>query len=250
MRRTRAIIVLIVMMLLGSAGVVLANMPDLQISEVRISGNSAIAKSQLENAVSLVLSDTYFGIIPKKSSLFLPRTSIATAVSSLSHRIKEVSVDRTGLTTLEIRVIEREPVALWCGPTTIDCYFIDEAGVIFARAPEYSGSFYRRFAGRDGEGEVLGTTYLPEEKFRDLGFFLDALHTRGLESETVSLDTNDYKITLTGGTYVLIKRADPFSTALETIETILSSDEFNDRGIDGVEYLDLRFGNKIFFKRM
>ncbi len=142
LRRRRVFIALIFLSLLIIGGVLyVLQQNELRITRVQIFG----ADQSLSDIALAAMQGTYLGVIPRDSTFFFPASRIRTDIIALHPDIAAVSIFRSGLTGLSIRINDRAPIALWCGltPTFIAstteahgsseyCYVFDASGFIFA----------------------------------------------------------------------------------------------------------------------
>jgi len=102
-------------------------------------------------------------------------------------------------TEVEVEVVEEKGVTL--------CYFLDEKGIVYTEAPHFTGNVYFRFFGALHEGDPVGQSFLPENKFRELTFFLASLRESDIHSvELVLRDDSDYELYLESGVRILFPR--------------------------------------------
>ena len=248
--RRRARIALVILLLLLLAGIVYElNQPTLRISEVTVYGaNEAFADIATE-----AMRGSYFGLIPRDSTLFFPASSIRTEVIASYPDIAAVSLFRNGLIGLTIKVNNRVAIARWCGLAPSEgveeyCYVFDASGFIFAAfatSTETVNSF-RLYAPPAGDTlEPLRATLADAEKLPaafDLARKFTTLGSPALMIVLKGDEVNDYLESGTRVTYVLGNE--------ENAYTALSSSKESLNFADGsLEYVDLRFDGKVYLKR-
>ena len=160
-----------------------------------------------------------------------------------------------GKTTLVIKVTEERGTALWCGQSqesfdiTKQCYFTDTKGKIIDLAPYYSGNVYLRFFGGNISDVVtspLGKSFVNEKDFHDFMLFSQKISGLGREDNTFLLDL-DGKNTAK----ISFKNSDNFETLFSNLQTAMSQKALSDqvsKNISGLQYFDLRFKNKVYYK--
>lgn len=235
----------------GGSFLFLFRQKDFLVSRIVIEGNAAVAAADISAIADRILDGSYFGVIPKRAVLFYPRENIEKAISTIPW-ISSARVGLDGVTTIKIRVNERAPLYIWCAAyLTQSCYFMDAAGIAFAAAPEYSNNVFMRFYGPlEGNGSVPGK-YLPEARFKELIRFIDTLNGISETVVTVVKRENDFELTLTKGGHILLPASFSTDAALSNLTAALAADPLkakfkSSRGT--LDYFDLRFGNKVFFK--
>jgi hypothetical protein len=149
---------------------------------------------------------------------------------------------------LHITVDEYIPYALWCHEHhESDCLFVDNNGVAFAPAPDLEGgSLYRFF--------TLGTVPTIQSVLREgqtltqVVTIAESLETNFLLPVTkIELDAvGDVFFRVVGGGEIKTTLSQTATTTLENLALVLSADEFSAIAPGTFQYIDLRFGNKVF----
>ncbi len=219
----------------------------LTIRTVTVSGGETIDHEEVKTAVDMVLDGLYAGFIPRRFAWLYPETEVFAAVEAIP-RVKAPIVDRQNGTTLAITFDEYIPHALWCKDRESDeCYFIDDNGYSFVRAPSLKGGAYPRFHTIGTEAKER-TTMLPVDHLRSIEKLRETL-SRELELPIAFVETDivrDVFFSVAGGGEIKATlRMSPEET-LSNLSAILNSPEFSDITPGSFQYIDLRFGNKVF----
>ena len=234
----------------------LSEREEVTVREIVIRGNSVVSEEELRGAVSAALEGTYLFLFPKRNVLWYPRGGVEAAALSAFPRLKTADVVTDDLQKIVLTVEERVPQGLWCGdeyksPSGGDrCYFLDDEGFIYADAPEFSGNVFFRYFGTLPMGDpVIGQQFLEPQEFERLAFFRNALREVRIETEALSLvDDIDIELYLESGGKVVFDRDQSLSEVLDTIQAVFSSEAFKRQDLLSLDYVDLRFGNKVFYK--
>lgn len=232
--------------------VLFVRLPYFNIQSVNVQGAEAVSVAEIENIASANLSGSYFYFIPKTNILFYPKQEIAAAVSEAFPRIKNISLGRNQMTALSISVGERVAHALWCLPDNSKCYFIDDSNYIFATAPTYSNTpfikYYGGVATSTDKSWPIGSLFVSPAPVSDIETFMTALKGIGINAVSVQVDSNgDLELTEAKGQTVLVS-ASNFDQTLQNIELVLKQRAVAKATTTDFEYIDARFGNKVFFK--
>ncbi len=218
------------------------------ITNVHVEGHKVLQESDVRAIAQKELTGSYAYLIPKASAFFYAKKSIENALLTTHKRIKNVSIQRSSLTSISIRITEREPVALWCTDDEVTCYFMDAAGYIFAESPTYSGSVYVLFKKGMMPETVVGSQYMPEDEFSLISFFIAQLERLSLVTRSFEATADEYVLHLTGGGRILFVRGGNLDKVLLALETTLLSESFKRHELTDLDYLDLRFSNKAVVK--
>lgn len=219
-------------------------LPGLTIATVDAVGGITIEPDGVVAHVNDELAGTYYRLVPKRFVYLYPHDAIQARLATIP-RMQDVQVDRTGR-VLTIRYTEFEPFALWCTDQVEDCVFIDQTGYGFASAPSLRGGAFVRYLNAEQAPEV-GTIGVPDSVLRTATGFIDtAAVSFGFRPFVVWFDDRDIVYRLGGGGEIRTSREDSVAQVLTNVETILDSPEFNHLAPGAFEYIDLRFGNKVF----
>jgi len=239
------ILSLLVVLLLGGliAG---THVSAIQITDVVVEGNGVTAKSALSASVSEALEGMYFPYIPKSNVFLYPKDTIQAKVLAEFPRLESLSFERLDTHTLSVHFKEYNAEALYCREA---CYFLNNEGYIFAEAPEFSGTLLVRFTGGSVIGEPVGKQFVSASEFKKLLQFIAGVAVEGFDIETIALlPEGDAKATVKEGTAILFSRIVSVPVTLENLQAALSSEALVG-GLSDVDYIDLRFGNRVYFKK-
>ena len=242
-----------------AALVAVARIPAITIDTVEVSGASALSAEALRAFAAGELSGAYFFLLPKSNALLFPRRAIASGMLLAFPSLAAVDVSLDGFRSLQVTVAERAPAALWCGSAELapshqggGCYFLDKSGFIFSKSPDFVGDVFLRFYGSVGATTTspVGTKPLPPKMFETLMLFLSSLSDLTLTPVAVSVSgEGDVALYLQGGGKILfLSGSENFIEVRDNLESVLLSDEFREKSLEQLEYIDLRFGNKVYFK--
>lgn len=252
----------------------LSRLDSLNIAEIQITGNKIVDSAVLKGAVGEQIAGKYLWLFPKTNTLIYPQSAIKNGLQDKFKRIGDINLSIKNNTVLEVSIIEREAKYTWCGvdsPETASgaeistgnqkCYFLDEDGYAFDEAPYFSGNVYFKFYGLPAQaGSVenpLGS-YFSKQNFKELISFKDTLVAMGLKPMALYVTNNgDMEIFLsrenTNGTMpkIIFKGDADFKNIAENLQAALHTEPLQSKfknNYSALEYIDLRFENKVFDK--
>jgi hypothetical protein len=247
----------LVLVVLWGGIVAISRMNQFQIKNVIISGNTVTDGAAVEDLVRSELKDTYLGMFPKANSFLFPKKNIKFVVLSEFPRIEQVEVSRTDLSTISVTVSERKPKALWCegvtpfltGQSISDCYFLDGNGLIFSRAPDFSRNVFVRYMGNISTTTTIGGVY-GGGHFSEYTFFIQSLLVEHVTvTDMITLPNGNRELYLSSGVKILFDNRQDLSVVLANIKLLIEKDDLGLlSATPKFEYVDLRYGNKIFYK--
>lgn len=230
----------------------------------------------IERATKETLVGTHLFILPKNSIFFIPEREIRAHILETFPAVQAVSISATGLTSLKIGATIRASSFTWCGESVElpapTCYEADAEGLVFRETviPEPTASttasssatttngLFAKKAEPSSESSLL--VYGPLEG-AEMGpirshvtyasalpgalKFIKGMRTLGADIRSVTLRDDEIDLHTRAGTritYVIGEEGQAAILASTAFPTI----NVNDGSID---YVDLRFDNKVYLKR-
>lgn len=239
-----AIAASIVLLLIGACAA--TYVPRLQIQEIVISGAQKTSPQGVKSYVEAVINDGKRHIVSRSNVFLYPKQTIEKVVVEQFPRIKQVLVMRDGPfeQTLYVRIEERQPAYVWCGQ---QCYYMDKEGFLFEEAPNHDSSMYVFSGGRIASSSPIGEKFL-QSYLAEVVAILDILKKDGRDPEGAEVvDEHDYVIKLQGGPRLLVAFGAEADSVARNFKTVVDSEMLRNSYTD-IEHIDLRYGNRVFYK--
>ena len=230
----------------------------LQVSDVQVLGTSEIDPALVKAKAIELSSGSDFLILPKNQIFLYPRKQIETELRNDFKQISNVSVKLVGLNKIAINVQERSPFALYC---INSCFFADETGYVYKDAGNIStttstsstNTNYITF--RDtrpidtSSTSPIGTYPIDGTIFKKLESFARNIGDLKLTIKEVVIGLNNDVYILTDQGKITISIVNPLDQQFDLLKIALSQSPFvaKDGSIKPFGYVDVRFGNKIFY---
>lgn len=240
--------------------------PAFRISEIRIEGAQAVDALPVQNVVESELARRLLWKIDRNNIVLYPRWRMSSAIMALDSRIKGVTMTVESMKRLTVHVSEYSPAFLWCASpsnlegtsalpaksvatSTTGCSFADDTGHIFASAPEYSGNPFLVFVTTAFEENENKRAVLPREEFDKMNLFIRKLALLGFSPRIIrQAGPHDFTL-VTNMPWVIrwssARNPEEDARNLALVLQNLSGDNFN---TDALTAIDLRFGNKVFYR--
>lgn len=248
-RKTQKIIFLVLLSVSVCASAVYGlSRPAFRITQIDVSGSSRVPVERITESVRREISGTYLGFIPKAHTLFYPESTIQKELREEFPTFSKVSLSLKHLAALQVAVREREPQALWCAGA-FGCFLIDETGFVFAPAEDGTENLYYRLE-MEATSSPLGIEVVSANRLAGSISFLKELEKLGFTPERMIFEREqDSEVVLSGNARLLLREGD-YSRALSNLQTLLAEGDVLPGTVTSpkVEYIDLRYGNKIYVK--
>ena len=222
---------------------------SLTINTIEVVGGETIARDEVRRLTDELLVGSYYRLVPKQFAFTYPKQTITDRIMRLE-RVKNVLVERLDGTTLQIVFEEYKPFALWCESLeSTSCAFLDRSGYAFTMAPELTGAAFIRYVVVDEELEtgkqVFDRSILDQAtEFTEAASDQLSLNVIGvIQTSVVELEYH-----LAGGGIIRTSRDVTAQDTFENLLTVLESTQFDHLEPGNFEYIDLRFGNKVYVK--
>lgn len=278
-RRARKLSVLGACMLavLILAGMVYAtHHPSLRIEKIIVSDLQYSDRSAVEALINQQLNGQYIGLFSKANSITFPRSEIKQAILRTYPSIKTVSFEWRSRKVIAIRLEEHTPMAVWCDtpvtpatalahavdeqitgalpqvivrPRNALCFFINEDAMLFApvtgnTSAEGLITLYGRIV-----ADPIRQTYTDKREFTDLLDFVRLVRRLDIViTEIWTTNGEAYAFIAQPGTQLYIDSEDDIIEVFDNLKTVIDRDAINKAQFANIKYIDLRFGNRVFYK--
>ena len=259
-RRVRAGVVFLVLLFIAAVAYAVhwvSYLPALNVSQVTIVGAEKLPPQLVQTFVESKLNDGSYRFFSRSNIFLYPKTAIEDEVVTFFSRIKSAVVSRPSLfsRTVVVTVEERQPYARWClhgqGESAGECFQMDATGFIFAFADaSTTSSIFAEpylFSGAiTGEpvGQVFITGHLPGL----LALLATLQQQDNVTPVRVSVaGEQDFAVDFQEGFSLKASFGAEAGTLARNLKLVLGSDALSGKESQ-IEYVDLRFGNKAFFK--
>lgn len=260
-RRRRIVLGLMIWLLTSVSGAMGAawflNHPALRLQSLRLVGARTINADQVQAALAPTLGARFLGLFRQDSVIFLPRRLLAEILRRDFGQLASVALTPGLDRTLRVQVSERRPVAVWCRPGETPCAYLDLTGYPYVTAPRFLGRPLLTIV----KPQSPGTAELAALRHQ-IDLLLGTLRASEGTSFRISsaewLSLNDIRLTLEGqvginyrSVFLLINLTKSAETTAENLLSAFENKEFATEFTarwGELEYLDLRFDDKIFYK--
>jgi len=259
----RIFLCVLILIVVFIVSIFVSKINSINISEITVQNDDSITTAdEIKEIVQKNIDGKYFWLYPKTNIFLYDKTGIEQDIRDKFKRIKNVNIENIGFNTLKIAIKERNAYALWCGTEIIPedkCYFLDDEGYIYSEAPTFSGNVFFKNYGSIKNENPLGISFLETKKFKEISFLIKSIKDMNLNPVSfLASENGDYEIYLSDnsnsynfyGGKIIFNKDDDLGKIFDNLTTILSENaltkEFN-HAVQ-LDYIDLRFGKKVFYK--
>lgn len=236
------VIAIVIVLILGVREV--SSMHQLAWRAVRVAGHEYVSPRDVYELVTPLFDGRRWGIIDGKNRFFFNDAKAAEVIQDALPRAASVKVESKNR-ELVITLIEREAVAVSCPIDSFSgCFYVDSTGYQFAPAELRGNLFVYHTEPR------LRDYVRPTDEFVYFSSMRERLGQLGLHAISLTLLSDEMSLLLRNGTRVRFG-IDGHERQFANLETILNSKEYAEEtggNIAAVEYFDLRFGDRVFYK--
>jgi hypothetical protein len=208
--------------------------PKFEITKIEIEGNEIISASELEQYVSNQLAGTLLGLVHKNNKFVYAKQSMKADLVKKYPRLKVVSMDVTG-GDLNVKIEEHSERYLYCLRGGA-CKYISEEAKIFGQAPTSTQDKMVTF------NSALSYDS-PEEV---ITFVLESI---GIPIVSIDKRSGNKSVVHTAlGFEIRYDSTEDAGVILKRLGLALSGDALPREKWTTLEYIDLRFGLKVFYR--
>ncbi len=257
--------------------------PAFALTSVNVAGTHAIASSEVQKIAESALHTRVLYRIDRNNMLLYPTTAVLDQIKAKYPRVKDAHLKFDDRHNISITVLEYMPAMLYCVgfenfkeskplqkvidasttestvPSSTDdqslstCYFTDQQGYIFASAPNYAGyPFMAIVASSTVNAKAtspVGTYALDAETLHNIGGFISQLNSIGFTTHAVELlAEHDIRIKTDRPWDILWTTTKDPTESITNLGLVLESIKKDKKAEGEITLIDLRFGNKIFYR--
>ena len=245
----------------------LSKIKDLSVASITVEGVHVIDGEDVKNEIYQNLEGNYMYLFSRANFLIYPKDQIFEDLVTVFPRIESLDISIDKNRNLLIKIEERKGAFLYCGDAIPEnnlmvgenCFFVNNDGLIFDKAPYFSGNIYFKFyLPVLGEyQDILGRQMLEPEDFHRVVRFVDGIEKFGFKPTHFLINNNDSNVyvylkakTGSQAPYIFFKNTSQYEDVLADLELSMKNKDFTEdifSKYDNLLYLDLRMKNKIYY---
>lgn len=239
----------------------ISRIDKLNIKEIKISGNKIIDTELIHKVIEDNLNGHYLYFFPKSNFLLFPKSKIIKDLTEKYKRLKDILFNLENAQILAVSLGEREGKYIWCGENLNEetikiednlCFFMDNSGYVFDTAPYFSGSVYFKFYGSLVDNNFSKESWNKLISFKEMlvniKFKPVALYIKSDGDTEIYLANN---VSLSQSPKIVFKSDFILDKTSQNLQAAISTDPLMSNlknKPSSLLYIDLRFGNKVYYK--
>ncbi len=217
--------------------------PFFQVDEIMVGGAENLKEESLVNFVEEKIEFDLLSLSSKNILLF-SSNGLRKEILDKTSVVRDVSVEKIFPAKLKLKFTQRIPRAVWCNTRDTDfCSYIDREGITFRKAHDIK----------------KGSPVIVKEGDLSLGKkVIDSNHLERIllfmrEAGNMGLETNYFHILDEKEVEAYMKERWAIRFTFEEIEREIENlrlvvRELNKKEIENLKYIDLRFGDRVYYK--
>ncbi len=244
-------IALPVVVLVGFVFLLRANF--LQIKNFEIQGTETIPQENIKNTALSFASGTNFLVIPKSNIFFLSESGLANALLASNPRIEKVDVGKNFFSqSVELSVVERKGDFLWCSADG-SCYFMTKEGLVFEKLDSNSPNFAEASLGKIHftgilDGNPIMKSFATPAEIQNYLKLVDVFKNAKITVTEINIELIDKATAKTDVGDIIFNPEDSDLSVAAQNAILLINDVKSKNASARFNYVDVRFGNKMFYK--
>lgn len=220
--------------------------PYLRLKNIEFSGVDILEKEKILAVLKNEISGYSYWFFPKDSVFLTDEKKLAHKIADYFPEMEKVSVEKKYFSSnILITLSKRLPFGIYCRKE--ECFFTDKNGIIFERAPQMEGSAVLKFIDERKENVQIKLGEKPPlENFDNIfNFSVKISENQNFRLTRIVIKSKDeIEIFTTENWRLIIDNAlNPEKTS-QNLNIALQ----NIKKKEVLDYIDLRFGSKIYYK--
>lgn len=222
-------------------------LPKFRIKNIKINGNEDSTK-KTRIIVNEELNKKIFFLIPKNNFFVFKKSGLKEKILRNIITIKSAEINKNFPDALILNIKEKTEAGFYCADSELlKCFSLDDEAVILEERKMNSKEKKLVFIASTSTADIKQNEKIMDKKtFAEIISFSDSAEKiLSLKTQKIILNKNDYNVFFENSFYAIIDK-DQINSAFLNLKLILES-QLKDKK-NNLEYIDLRFQNKAFFK--
>jgi hypothetical protein len=227
----------------------LLRLPAFLIKEVKITGNTFVGTSEIDQKAQELLSKNIAWIIPSKNIFLFSKNDLKENLLK-NPAITSVKIRKDFFDTLSIEITEQEKEMIYCTSTDkTDCYYVNKTGFIYAKVEDILIPEQEILIYNEQGVKKIKETLLEEKGYTDIVLFVKNVSRQDIKIREVYIKPDSIiEFVTQDNTRLITSLFDEFKKDFANLVALFEKEVLTKDQLPLVDYIDLRFGNKVFYK--
>jgi len=214
----------------------------LQVGTIEVYGAKTVNKDRVVSLAERKIKHGFL-FLESKSILLLNKKEIKKDILRDFPKIEDVKIKRSFPHKVIIYVVERSPIAVFCNQNS-HCYLLDKNGVIFDFAK--NNNFFVIKDNSERKKLELGNQVMSQGTISKILNIRDSVKIITLESLFIE-EEHKFSFRSLEGPEIYFDLNEDTDQQIFDLNSFLKK-YFSNGGLEKVKYIDLRFGNRVYWK--
>lgn len=234
----------LILLVLGACFYFLLFSSFFQIKEINVSGNKKVPSENIKELVSEESNKKIF-FLDSRNIFLINLKETSRKLLEKFPKIDQVNLKRKFPATIEVEIKERVAKGIWCQTET--CFRLDKKGIIFEGAVVAEGELIIR-SENEKTDIFLGKEIVKESSVEAILEIQKSLSEQiEIKEFIISLDEKKLTIKVEEGWEAYFNLEESVSEQVFNLDLVLK-EKIPPEERRNLEYIDLRFGNRVYFK--
>lgn len=248
-RKVKAYLVLLACVLAVTGIVFLMRMQSIQIADVTITGNSFVPTEEIEKKTNEVLESYAIFVFPKSNIFIFPKRELVTEIKK-NPAVIDVTLNKRLFRGMDISVTEQEKEAIYCNSfERTECFYINKDGYLYSKVEGGVALDEEIIIYLEGEQKKITEHVFDSALYGNVVSFIKASARYGVPVSNVYMKSDGLiEFNTQASARLITSRYDDLEKDFANLIALFDKEVLTKEQLGGIDYIDLRFGNKVFYK--
>jgi hypothetical protein len=220
----------------------------LKVKNLAVLGAQVVPQENIKSAVSNYISGNKFLVIPKSDIFFINKAGLAAALMAQFPRIEKVNINKQFFDRgIELKVVERSADFLWCSESS-ECYFMEKNGLVFEKILGTGIAQDKIIFRGILTGDPVMKKFVTSEQMQYYIKLIGVFENAQFKITAINVEAVDKVVVKTNIGDIIFNPEDGDLTAAAQNAILLINEMKSKNPNVHFNYIDIRFGNKMFYK--
>lgn len=220
------------------------------VRSIAIKGNETVPAEDLRTTINKSLDRKIFFIAIRSNIFLAPLGGLEKAIAENYPKIEAPVMKRIFFHGLELTIKERKPTGIWCLNNQGDCFYFDQNGIAFQKAPKTSGFLLLTVDDFRDRTIQLGKTIATDDWIKAVITARDTLWKNNFQVDKFIIPVgsfDEFQTATSAGWKIFFSTKSDIKAQIDAAAGFIEQKLTPDK-LSKLKYIDLRIDDKIYFK--